>query len=38
MVYPMLAMEEGDTKIGDDSQRDFHRTVFQEHYDETRYM
>jgi hypothetical protein len=22
MVYPMLAMEEGDTKIGDDSQRD----------------
>jgi len=38
MVYPMLAMEEGNTKIGDDSQRDFHRTVFQEHYDETRYM
>jgi GR25 family glycosyltransferase involved in LPS biosynthesis len=38
MVYPMLAMEEGDTKIGDDSQRDFHRSVFLVNWDSERYL
>ena len=38
MIYPMLAMEEGDTKIGDNSQRDFHQSVFIENYDETRFI
>ena len=38
MVYPMLAMEEGDTKSGDNSQQDFHQHVFLEHYDQTRYF
>ena len=38
MVYPMLAMEEGDTKIGNDSQRDFHRSVFLENWDEARFL
>ena len=38
MVYPMLAMEEGDTKLGDHSQREFHQSVFLENYDETRYV
>ena len=37
MVYPMLAMEEGETKLGDHSQRNFHQSVFLENYDETRY-